>query len=60
MVGWLGGLFGLADITFQSLLGHVFAPVFYLLGAADWSEALVAGSLANLMSAALAGWFLSL
>ncbi|MBW8753644.1 MAG: NupC/NupG family nucleoside CNT transporter [Sphingomonadales bacterium] len=44
-VGWLGGLFGIAGVTFQSLLGYVFAPVFLLLGAADWAEALHAGSL---------------
>ncbi|HEX8057979.1 MAG TPA: nucleoside transporter C-terminal domain-containing protein, partial [Novosphingobium sp.] len=44
-VGWLGGLFGLEGVTFQSLLGYVFAPVFYLLGAASWPEALHAGSL---------------
>jgi CNT family concentrative nucleoside transporter len=44
-VGWLGGLLGAEGVTFQSLLGYVFAPVFYLLGAADWAEALHAGSL---------------
>jgi CNT family concentrative nucleoside transporter len=44
-VGWLAGLFGLEGVTFQSLLGYVFAPVFLLLGAPDWSEALHAGSL---------------
>ncbi len=44
-VGWAAGLFGLQGITFQSLLGYVFAPVFLLLGATDWAEALHAGSL---------------
>ena len=44
-VGWLGGLLGAEGVTFQSLLGYVFAPVFLLLGAADWAEALHAGSL---------------
>lgn len=44
-VGWLGGLVGLEGVTFQSLLGYIFAPVFYLLGAANWNEALHAGSL---------------
>jgi CNT family concentrative nucleoside transporter len=43
-VGWLGGLFGFPAVTFQSLLGYVFAPVFLLLGAPDWAEALRAGS----------------
>jgi CNT family concentrative nucleoside transporter len=43
-VGWVGGLFGFAGVTFQSLLGYVFAPVFLLLGAPDWAEALRAGS----------------
>ena len=44
-VGWVGGLFGAEGVTFQSLLGYVFAPVFLLLGATDWAEALHAGSL---------------
>jgi len=44
-VGWVGGLFGFDGVTFQSLLGYVFAPVFRLLGAPDWAEALRAGSL---------------
>ena len=43
LVGWLAGLFGLEGVTFQSLLGFVFAPVFYLLGAPDWAEAMQAG-----------------
>ncbi|MEY4720876.1 MAG: hypothetical protein RIQ46_601, partial [Pseudomonadota bacterium] len=42
-VGWVGGLLGAPDVTFQSLLGYVFAPIFWLLGAADWAEALQAG-----------------
>jgi CNT family concentrative nucleoside transporter len=44
-VGWLGGLFGFDGVTFQSLLGYVFAPIFLLLGAPDWAEALRAGGL---------------
>ncbi|TCM17163.1 CNT family concentrative nucleoside transporter [Novosphingobium sp. PhB165] len=45
IVGWVGGLFGFADVTFQGLLGYVFAPIFYLLATPDWHEALQAGSL---------------
>ena len=44
-VGWVGGMVGIEGATFQSLLGYVFAPVFFVLGAADWNEALHAGSL---------------
>jgi CNT family concentrative nucleoside transporter len=44
-VGWAAGLFGHPEITLQSLLGYVFAPVFYLLAAPDWSQAQVAGGL---------------
>jgi concentrative nucleoside transporter, CNT family len=43
-VGWAGGLLGFSDVTFQALLGYVFAPVFYLIGVPDWAEALRAGS----------------
>lgn len=45
LLGWAFGLFGYDGVTFQSLLGYVFAPVFLLLGAADWTEALRAGGL---------------
>jgi CNT family concentrative nucleoside transporter len=43
-VGWLAGLLGYSGITFQSLLGYIFAPIFYLIGTPDWAEALRAGS----------------
>ena len=44
LVGWLAGLMGFDGVTFQSLLGYVFSPVFYLLGVPDWAEAMRAGS----------------
>jgi concentrative nucleoside transporter, CNT family len=44
-VGWVAGLLGYGGVTFQSLLGYLFAPVFLLNGAPDWAEALRAGSL---------------
>jgi CNT family concentrative nucleoside transporter len=43
-VGWVGGMLGHPEATFQSLLGYAFAPVFYLLGAPTWAEAMHAGS----------------
>ncbi|WP_232493047.1 NupC/NupG family nucleoside CNT transporter [Novosphingobium kaempferiae] len=45
VVGWLGGLLGFQGVTFQALLGYVFAPVFYLLATPDWTEAMHAGGL---------------
>ncbi|MET1755043.1 NupC/NupG family nucleoside CNT transporter [Novosphingobium sp. RD2P27] len=45
LVGWVASLFGFAGVTFQLLLGYVFAPVFYLLATPDWTEALHAGGL---------------
>jgi CNT family concentrative nucleoside transporter len=45
IVGRAAGLFGYQGVTFQALLGHVFAPVFYLLAAPDWQEAMRAGGL---------------
>jgi len=45
LVGWIGSLFGFADVTFQGLLGYIFAPVFYLLATPDWHEAMQASSL---------------
>jgi len=45
LVGTVGGLFGYPDLSFQMVLGYVFAPVFRLLGAPDWTEAMRAGGL---------------
>jgi len=44
IVGGIGGWFGQPDLSFQMILGYFFAPIFRLLGAPDWNEALVAGS----------------
>lgn len=44
LFGWVGAVLGFEDVTFQRLIGHVFAPVFWLLGARDWAEAMLAGS----------------
>jgi CNT family concentrative nucleoside transporter len=43
ILGGIGGWFGRPDLSFQLILGTVFAPVFWLLGAPDWAEALSAG-----------------
>ena len=43
--GWLGGLVGLHGVSFQQVVGYVFAPIFYLLGAPNWTESLAAGGL---------------
>ena len=45
VIGWAAGLLGFEGVTFQLLLGHVFAPLFLLLGAPDWAEATRAGGL---------------
>lgn len=43
VLGGIGGWFGQPDLSFQMLLGYVFAPVFWLLGAPDWAEAMRGG-----------------
>lgn len=43
-IGWLGELFGFAGLTFEGILGWLFAPVAWLLGI-PWSEATEIGSL---------------
>uniref|UniRef100_UPI00036CC21A NupC/NupG family nucleoside CNT transporter n=1 Tax=Nocardiopsis halotolerans TaxID=124252 RepID=UPI00036CC21A len=43
MLGAVGGLFGAPDLSFQQLLGYVFAPVMTLVGV-PWSEAVASGS----------------
>jgi concentrative nucleoside transporter, CNT family len=45
ILGGFGGLIGEPDLSFQMILGYVFAPVFLLLGAPDWAEATTAGGL---------------
>ena len=44
LLGWAGGLFGYADLSFQQMLGWVFAPVMFLIGI-PWEEAGAAGGL---------------
>lgn len=43
ILGGIGGWIGRPDLSFQMLLGYVFAPVFWLLAGPDWTEALRAG-----------------
>ncbi|SMC78036.1 NupC/NupG family nucleoside CNT transporter [Novosphingobium sp. B1] len=43
MLGWVGSWFGAPDLSFEIVLGYVFAPIFYLLGADGWAEAIHAG-----------------
>src|SRR5690606_14314763 len=44
ILGEVGGWFGMTDLSFQRVVGFVFAPVMYLLGI-PWGEAQVAGGL---------------
>ena len=43
ILGGIGGWIGRPDLSFQMVLGYVFAPIFWLLAGPDWSEALRAG-----------------
>ena len=45
ILGGIGGWFGYPEISFQQLLGYVFAPVMYMIGISDWSQAQFAGGL---------------
>ncbi|HEV2094266.1 MAG TPA: nucleoside transporter C-terminal domain-containing protein [Rubrobacter sp.] len=42
-MGALGGLFGFPDLTFELILGYVFAPIMFVIGV-PWNEAIGAGS----------------
>ncbi|WJY18238.1 nucleoside transporter C-terminal domain-containing protein [Alteriqipengyuania flavescens] len=44
LLGGIGGWFGYPDLSFQVILGTIFAPVMWLLGI-PWGEAQVAGGL---------------
>lgn len=43
MLGWVGSLMGM-ELSFELILGYLFAPVAWLLGV-PWNEAITAGSL---------------
>ncbi|MGW5647010.1 NupC/NupG family nucleoside CNT transporter [Saccharopolyspora sp. NPDC003752] len=42
IVGGVGGLFGLPDLTLQQILGYVFSPLMWVIGV-PWHEAVAAG-----------------
>ncbi|MEO6113357.1 MAG: nucleoside transporter C-terminal domain-containing protein [Sphingomicrobium sp.] len=44
LLGGVGGWFGIEGLSFQRLVGYVFAPIMYLIGV-PWNEAGVAGGL---------------
>jgi concentrative nucleoside transporter, CNT family len=44
LLGGIGGWFGFPELSFQQLVGYVFAPIMYLIGV-PWDEALAAGGL---------------
>ena len=49
VLGWVGGFMGLPGLSFQAIIGQVFAPLFWLIGADgganDWAQAVHAGGL---------------
>jgi CNT family concentrative nucleoside transporter len=44
LLGGIGGWFGYPDLSFQAIIGTVFAPIMYLIGV-PWNEAGAAGGL---------------
>ncbi|MEV0084654.1 nucleoside transporter C-terminal domain-containing protein [Saccharopolyspora sp. NPDC050642] len=42
IVGGVGGLFGLPDLTLQQILGYLFSPLMWVIGV-PWHEAVAAG-----------------
>jgi concentrative nucleoside transporter, CNT family len=44
ILGGIGNIFGLPGLSFQAILGRIFAPVMFLLGV-PWNEAVQAGGL---------------
>lgn len=43
LLGGIAGWFGFEGLTFQQIVGYVFAPFFYLLATPNWAEAVQAG-----------------
>ena len=44
LLGWAGGFFGMEDLSLQTILGMIFAPVMYVLNV-PWAEAQTAGAI---------------
>ena len=44
LLGGIGGWFGMPDLSFQLIIGYIFAPIMFLLGV-PWGEAFGAGGL---------------
>jgi len=44
LLGGLGNMAGISDLSFQRLVGYLFAPVMFLIGV-PWNEAITAGGL---------------
>lgn len=44
LLGWAGGLFGMEDLSIQTLFGWLFAPLMFTLNV-PWSEAQTAGAI---------------
>ena len=44
MIGGVGGWFGHPDLSFETIIGYVFAPIMLMIGV-PWHEAVDAGSL---------------
>ena len=44
LLGGIGGWFGYPELSFQQIIGYVFAPIMFLLGV-PWAEAMQAGGL---------------
>jgi len=44
ILGGIGGWFGYPGLSFQEIVGYIFAPIMYLLGV-PWAEALEAGGM---------------
>ena len=44
LIGFVGSWFGIANLSLQSILGYIFAPVAAIIGV-PWGEAVTAGSL---------------
>ena len=44
LLGGLGNLVGIPNLSFERLIGYVFAPIMYLIGI-PWNEAITAGGL---------------
>ncbi|HAX61049.1 MAG TPA: NupC/NupG family nucleoside CNT transporter, partial [Elusimicrobia bacterium] len=50
LIGWSGGLFGVAGLSLQKIFGFIFAPLAWIMGV-PWKDCFIIGNLMGVKTA---------